>query len=64
MCNNAIYDIVIYDVYGRMLQTEKRKSQIGQSQIEINISHLPNGVYGISVISEGRVIGNSKIVKQ
>ncbi|MCL2040446.1 MAG: leucine-rich repeat protein [Bacteroidales bacterium] len=42
---------------------EFRKSEIGQSPIEINISHLPQGVYGVSVLSEGRVVGNGKVVK-
>ncbi|MCL2042037.1 MAG: leucine-rich repeat protein [Bacteroidales bacterium] len=42
---------------------EFRKSEIGQSHIEIDISHLPQGVYGVSVISNGRVVGNGKVVK-
>ena len=63
-------EIVIYDVMGRVVHVETRhatslQSQIANrpSQIEINISHLPQGVYGVSVISEGRVVGNGKVVK-
>jgi hypothetical protein len=31
---------------------------------EINISHLPKGIYNVRVFSESKIIGNSKIVKQ
>jgi len=42
---------------------EFRKSEIGQSPIEINISHLPQEVYGVRVLSDGKVVGNGKVVK-
>jgi hypothetical protein len=38
-------------------------AQLINGKTEINISHLSKGIYNISVFSEGRVIGNSKIVK-
>ena len=37
--------------------------EFSASQIAIDISHLPQGVYGVSVISEGKVVGNGKVVK-
>ena len=49
MCDNAICDIEIYDVYGRMLQTISRKSEIGKSEIKIDVSHLPSGIYFLRV---------------
>ena len=72
-------EIVIYDVLGRTVGATlavapngthqspiaHRPSHIETctSQIEIDISHLPQGVYGVRVISEGRVVGNGKVVK-
>jgi hypothetical protein len=43
--DDVISDIVIYDVSGRAQKTAHRKSEIGKSEIEIDVSHLPNGVY-------------------
>jgi hypothetical protein len=31
---------------------------------EINISRLPKGIYAVNVISDSKVIGGSKVVKQ
>ena len=30
----------------------------------ININHLPKGTYIVKVVFEGKIIGNSKVVKQ
>jgi uncharacterized protein YkuJ len=49
----------LYDMLGKEVLT-----QIIYGKTEININHLPKGIYGISIISERKVIGNSKIVKQ
>jgi len=38
--------------------------QTGSGKTEINISHLPKGVYIVAVFSEGKLMGNTKIVKQ
>ena len=51
--------IKLYDVSGKEVLT-----QTTNSKTEINIDHLSNGVYNVSVFSEGKVIGNSKIAKQ
>jgi hypothetical protein len=51
--------VKVYDMLGKevLIQNISGKS-------EINISHLPKGVYSVNVLSEGKLIGNSKIVKQ
>jgi hypothetical protein len=51
--------IILYDMLGN-----EALNQNINGRSEINISHLPKGIYYINVFSEGRVIGNSKIVKQ
>ena len=51
--------VALYDMLGR----EVLNQHINQ-KTEINISHLPKGIYNVIVFSEGNVIGNSKIVKQ
>ena len=38
--------------------------QNANGKIEININHLPKGIYNVNVLSDGKIIGNSKIVKQ
>jgi hypothetical protein len=38
-------------------------TQTVNGKTEIDISHLPQGVYRVRVFSEGKVVGNSKIVK-
>ena len=48
----AISDIVIYDVYGRMLETVSRNTEIGKSEIKIDISHLPAGIYFLKMAGE------------
>jgi len=49
----------IYDMLGKEVLT-----QAINGKTEINISHLPKGIYSVQIISGGQVIGNSKIVKQ
>ena len=39
-------------------------TKIANGKTEINISHLPKGIYCVIVLSEGKMVGNSKIVKQ
>jgi len=51
--------IALYDVTGREVL-----SQGVSGNTEIKISHLPKGIYMMNVILDGRVIENSKIVKQ
>jgi len=49
----------IFDMLGKEILTQ---NTIGKT--EINISHLPKGIYNVSILSEGKIIGNSKIMKQ
>ena len=56
---DRVATIKLYDMLGREALTQ---NILGKT--EINISHLPKGIYCIRVISEGKVIGNSKIIKQ
>jgi hypothetical protein len=51
--------IKLYDMLGKEVLNQNIS---GKS--EINISHLPKGVYSVNVFSEGKLIENSKIVKQ
>ncbi|MDR1182378.1 MAG: T9SS type A sorting domain-containing protein [Bacteroidales bacterium] len=51
--------ITLYDMLGREVLNQNIN---GTS--EINISQLPKGIYVIRVLSENKVIGSSKIVKQ
>ena len=74
--DNRISEIKLFDVMGRMVmpvetlratslqsQIANRKSDIGQSEIEINISHLPTGVYFLRIKTETGVVVR-KVVKQ
>jgi M6 family metalloprotease-like protein len=58
-----ICDIVIYDVFGRTQKIENHLSQIGKSQIEINISHLPTGIYFLRIQTDAGMI-TKKVVKE
>ena len=46
-----IFDIEIFDIYGRKLISDIRYpiSEIGKSEIEISISHLPAGIYFLKI---------------
>ena len=64
-----IRDVEIYDVYGRKMISDIRcpisdigKSDIGKSEIEINIAHLPQGLYFIKVDTENGVFVE-KVIK-
>jgi len=49
-----ICDIVIYDMLGRIQKIDNWKSEIGKS--EINISHMPAGIYFVRINTENRTI--------
>jgi len=51
--------VKLYDIFGREVL-----SQIAIDKTEININHLQKGSYIISVLADGKVVGNGKIVKQ
>ena len=52
--------IKLYDMLGKEALTQN-----ANGKTEINISHLSKGIYIVNILSsEGRIIGNSKIVKQ
>jgi hypothetical protein len=54
---NGTATIKLYDMLGKEIVT-----QTVNGKAEINISHLPNGIYNVRILSDGRV-ENSKIVK-
>jgi hypothetical protein len=51
--------IKFYDLLGKEVLI-----QAINGKTEINISNLPQGIYNIQLVSEGQIIGNSKIIKQ
>jgi len=55
----SFIQVKIYDMLGNELLTQN-----ANGKTEINISSFPKGVYYVNILSEGKVIGNSKIVKQ
>jgi len=55
--------IEVFDIYGRKQKTENRMSEIGQSEIVINISDLASGVYFVKIYTNAGVVVK-KVVKQ
>ena len=55
----GVASIILYDMLGR----DVLKQNIN-GNTEIAIDKVPKGIYCINVISDGKIIGNSKIVKQ
>jgi hypothetical protein len=54
-------DIVIYDMIGKRMPIGQ--SEIGQSEIILNISHLPTGMYFLRITTDKRII-TKKIIKK
>jgi len=52
-------NVMLYDMLGKKILTQNVSGKT-----EINISHLPKGIYIVAVFSEGKLMGNAKIVKQ
>jgi hypothetical protein len=50
--------IKLFDMLGKEVL-----SQNISEKSEINVSHLPRGVYNVKILSEGKVLKESKIVK-
>jgi uncharacterized protein (TIGR02145 family) len=58
-CNDYMQTTIkLFDMLGKEVLTENVNGKT-----EINISHLPQGIYNVVAVSEGRVIWESKIVK-
>jgi agmatine/peptidylarginine deiminase len=58
-----ICDIMIFDVFGKIQKAENCRSQIEKSQIEINISHLPAGIYFVKISTESGDYVMKKVLK-
>jgi hypothetical protein len=58
----SVDSIEIFDVLGRMQKIENRKSGIGKSEIEINISHLQSGIYFLKLATK-KGTTTKKIIK-
>ena len=56
-------DIEIYDIFGRKQKAESLMSEIGQSEIVINLSHLPAGLYFVKITTTAGVV-IKKVVKE
>lgn len=56
---NSYNTIRLYDMFGKEVL-----SRNAEGKTEVNIGHLPKGIYIIIVFSENKVMANSKIVKQ
>jgi len=57
-CEN-FYTVKLYDTLGKEVLTQN-----ANGKVELNISHLSNGIYIVTILSEDKVIGYSKVVKQ
>jgi hypothetical protein len=55
---NLPVTIKLYNMLGQEILT-----QTANGKTEININHLPQGVYNVRIFSEGKVVENSKITK-
>jgi len=51
--------IKVYDMLGKEVLCQQ-----GSGKTTIDIKHLAKGVYNVSIISDGRVVGYNKVVKQ
>ena len=56
-------DIEVFDIYGRKQKTESWMSEIGQSEIIINISDLSAGVYFVKINTDAGIV-TKKVIKQ
>jgi len=57
--NEMLDNVILYDMLGKKVLTQNV-----YGETEIAISHLPKGIYIVAVFSEGKLMGNTKIVKQ
>jgi hypothetical protein len=55
---DGIASVKLYNMFGQEVLT-----QTVNGKTEININHLPQGVYNVRIFSDGKVVGNSKIMK-
>jgi len=57
-CEESYHTVKLYDVLGKNVL-----SQTANGKTEINISHLPKGIYSVHILFDGKVIESSKVVK-
>jgi TonB-dependent SusC/RagA subfamily outer membrane receptor len=57
-CENSCI-IKLYDRQGKELLTQN-----ASEKTTVNISHLQEGIYFVKVLSDGRIVGTGKVVKQ
>ena len=60
-CELLSMNVEIYDIMGRALNNIQFSTF--NSQLKIDVSYLPAGIYTLRILSENKIIGNYKVVK-
>lgn len=55
-------NVLIYNTMGELVKSEAIEVKIGENNSVINLSKLPNGVYTIQMLIEGKMY-TEKIIK-
>jgi plastocyanin len=60
----GVVSVVMQDLAGRVLLSEKRSVEAGNQTIMISSDYLPSGFYTLSLLRDGRIIRIAKWIKQ
>ncbi len=61
---DANVNILIYDITGKQVYSQKVKGHKGENEQRIDISDLPSGQYVLNVISGFKRIGTEEFIKE
>ncbi len=56
--------VIMHDAFGKEMLREPLRARRGKVQQELQMAHLPAGIYFCSIEAEGKVLWKSKIAKQ
>jgi hypothetical protein len=64
--NNTVMDlsISVFNQFGQMVSLVTDKNVMSGYRREINVDHLPPGIYLINIIADGEKINSQKLIKQ
>jgi hypothetical protein len=64
IAETGVVKIYFTDLLSRVYLGQEQKAQIGNNQISVNTSHLPNGIYFVNILWQGKTLVKKIVINK